>query len=234
MHLSTQIEAANLPSAFKGRYFFVVAALILFALTLVAFWDNLVTDVGQASNHDPKFIVHGLFCGAWVTILVAQALLVRNQNVRLHRKLGIAGLLIAAGVTLSTIWVFWAVWKGWAAMSPDVRANRLFLPAYALFVALAYVNRRRPEWHKRYIFAGTLFMLQPILDRVYDPLLVPFMTGLTEKQIDAAFQPIIFAIWLAFFAALFVYDAMVIRRIHRVTAGALAWFAVAWTVAFAS
>ncbi len=234
MLFSTQAEAANLRATIRARYFFVVAALILFALTLVAFWDNLVTDTGQASNHDPKFIVHGLFCGAWIIILVVQALLVSRRNVRLHRKLGIAGLLIAAGVTLSTIWVFWAVWKGWAAMSPDVRANRLLLPGYTLLVTLAYLNRRRPEWHKRYIIAGTLFMLQPILDRVYDPLLVPFMSGMTEKQIDAAFQPIIFAIWLGFFAALFVYDAMVIRRIHRVTAGALAWFAVAWTVAFAS
>ena len=77
-------------------------------------------------------------------------------------------------------------------------------------------------------------MLDPVLGRVYDPLLVPFMTGLTEKQVDAAFLPTILVIWLGFFAALFAYDAVAIRRIHRVTAGALAWFAVAWTVAFAS
>ena len=234
MLFSTQAEAANLRATIRARYFFVVASLVLLALTLVAFWDNLVTDTGQASNHDPKFIVHGLFCGAWIIILVVQALLVSRRNVRLHRKLGIAGLLIAAGVTLSTIWVFWAVWKGWAAMSPDVKANRLLLPSYSLFMAMAYLNRRRADWHKRFIYTGTLFMLDPVLGRVYDPLLGPFMTGRTEKQVDAAFLPTILVIWLGFFAALFAYDAVAIRRIHRVTAGALAWFAVEWTVAFAS
>lgn len=234
MLLSTQVDTARLPAASKGRFFFLVAALVLLGLTLVAFSDNLFTDVGQASNHDPKFIVHGLFCGAWIIVLVAQTLLVSSRNVRLHRKLGVAALLIAVGVTLSTIWVFWAVWKGWAAMSPDVKANRLLLPSYSLFIAMGYLNRRRADWHKRFIYTGTLFMLDPVLGRVYDPLLVPFMTGLTEKQIDAAFLPIILAIWLGFFAALFVYDAVVIRRIHRVTMGALTWFAAAWTVAFVS
>lgn len=231
---STRVEAARLPATFKGRYFFLVAALILLGLTLVAFSDNLFTNVGQASNHDPKFIVHGLFCGAWIIVLVAQTLLVSSRNVRLHRKLGSAALLIAAGVTLSTIWVFWVVWKGWAAMSPEVRANRLLLPSYSLFIAMGYLNRRRPDWHRRFIYTGTLFMLEPVLGRVYDPVLVPFMSGLTEKQVDAAFLPIIFTIWLGFFIALFVYDSLVIRRIHRVTIGALTWFAAAWIIVFVS
>ena len=41
-----------------GVYFSVTSALLLF-LSVVAFSDNLFTDVGQASNHDPKFVIHG-------------------------------------------------------------------------------------------------------------------------------------------------------------------------------
>jgi hypothetical protein len=44
----------------RGAYFSIVSVLLLF-LSVVAFSDNLFTDVGQPSNRDPKLIVHGLF-----------------------------------------------------------------------------------------------------------------------------------------------------------------------------
>jgi len=47
----------------SGRHslFFPIASFLLLFLTIAGFWDNLFTDVGQPSNSDPKFIVHGLF-----------------------------------------------------------------------------------------------------------------------------------------------------------------------------
>jgi hypothetical protein len=205
-------------------YYFPVASVLLLLLTLIGFSDNLVTDVGQPSNSDPKFIIHGLLCGAWMILLAVQASLVSAGNVRLHRKFGIAGVLIAIGVTVSTVWVFIAVWKGWGAMTPEVKANRLLLPSYSLFVALAFLRRRRPDWHRRLIYVGTLFMLEPVLARAYDPLLYPFEGWFTDRQADLAFLPWLFLVWLAFFLSLFLYDARVARRIHPVTIGGLLWF----------
>jgi hypothetical protein len=212
------------------RCYFPVSSVLLLLLTLIGFSDNLVTDVGQPSNRDPKFIVHGLLCGAWVILLAVQASLVSAGNVRLHRKLGVAGVLIAIGVTLSTIWVFAMVWKGWGVMTPDVKANRLLLPSYSLFVALAFLRRRRPEWHKRLIYVGTLFMLEPVLARAYDPLLYPFEGWFTDRQADLAFLPWLFMVWLAFFLSLFLYDARVAGRIHPVTIGGLLWFGAIWGI----
>ena len=79
----------------SGRHslFFPIASLLLLFLTIAGFWDNLFTDVGQPSNSDPKFIVHGLFCGSWMIALLAQSLLVNRGNVRLHRKLGMFALV---------------------------------------------------------------------------------------------------------------------------------------------
>lgn len=213
------------------RYYFFSASLLLLALTLIGFSDNLFTNVGQPSNSDPKFIVHGLLCGAWTIMLAAQSWLVGSGNVGLHRKLGLAGFAIAVGVTLSTLWVFVVVWKGWAAMSPEVKANRLLLPSFTLFAALAYLNRRRPEWHKRLVFTGTLFMLEPVLARCFDPLFVPFLVGFTEPQIEATFLPWLFSVWLGLFASLAAYDMVVARRIHPVTTAALLWFAGVWALA---
>lgn len=215
------------------RYYFPVASFLLLAFTIAAFADNLFTDVGQPSNSDPKFIAHGLLCGAWMILLFAQSSLVSARNVRVHRTFGIAGILIAVGVTLSTIWLFIATWKGFAAMDAEVKANRLLLPSYSVFVALAYKYRRQPVRHKRLMFAGTLFMLDPVLARIYDPVIVPvFMAHWTERQIDAAFHPWFFATWLGFFFSLIAYDGSTLRRVHPVTLFALLWFAFVWTVAF--
>lgn len=221
-------------ASIRRSFFFPIASLLLLVLTIVGFSDNLFTDVGQPSNSDPKFIVHGLFCGSWMIALLAQSLLVSRGNVRLHRKLGMFALVAAIGVTLSTIWVFVVVWKGWALMTPEVRANRLLLSSYALFVGLGYRYRRSPEQHKRFMYTGTLFMLEPILARAYDPLLLAFITGLSEAQLDAAFLPTLFAVWIAFFLALFAHDWAVARRVHAVTAGALLWFGGVWAIVLAT
>jgi hypothetical protein len=73
----------------------------------------------------------------------------RKRKYSLHRKLGLVA--IAIGATLSTIWVFVAVWKGWDVMTAEVKANRPLLPSYLLFVGLGLLTRRRPEWHKRFL-----------------------------------------------------------------------------------
>ena len=84
-------------------YYFPVATALLLALTVLGFSDNLFTRVDQRSNSDPKFIAHGLFCLGWMILLAVQANLVSRGNVRLHRTLGVAGMFVAAGVTLSTL-----------------------------------------------------------------------------------------------------------------------------------
>lgn len=167
------------------RWYFPVASGLLLALTLLGFSDNLFTDVGQRSNADPMFIAHGLFCLAWMALLTVQSNLVGRGNIRLHRSLGIAGMLVAVGVVLSTLWVFVAVWKGWDAMQIVGKANRVLLPSYALFVLLGFLNRRRPDRHKRLIFIASLYMMEPVLSRAFDPF-DPVLRQFTDSQIDTA------------------------------------------------
>lgn len=216
------------------RSYFAATSLLLLAFTLIGFSDNLFTDVGQPSNFDPKFIVHGLFCLAWILLLVAQTLLVRAGNLRLHRRLGMAGVLIAIGVTLSTLYVFWAVWRGWGAMSFEVKANRLLLPGYAALVALACLNRARPDQHKRFIMVATFFMLGPVLSRAFDPILaplVPFLPTMPESEVDRIFWLYFFIVWHGFFLSLLLYDWLLMRRLHRVSAGGYGLFCAIWAVA---
>jgi hypothetical protein len=213
-----------------GTYSSIISVLLL-TLSIVAFSDNLFTDVGQASNRDPKFIVHGLFGLAWYVLLATQANLVRTRNLRLHRKLGIATFIVAIGVTFSTLYLFVVLWKGWPNMEADVRANRLLLPGYALCMLMAWRWRGQPDLHKRLIFTGTFFMLAPVLDRDYDPLIMswakPLFPLLYTKRVDEiGFLVFRWGSWIGFFLSLVLYDWKTLRRIHLVTLAGCAWFVV--------
>lgn len=216
-----------------GRYFSIVSVLLL-VLSVVAFSDNLITDIGQPSNSDPKFVIHGLFGLAWYVLLATQANLVRVRNLRLHRRLGVATFVVAIGVTLSTLYIFVVLWNGWGNMAAEVRANRLFLPGFALFLALAWLRRRQPDWHKRLVLTGTFFMLGPVLARCYDPLIVSWMEPLfpafTARVDEVGFLAFFFGAWIGFFVSLARHDWTTLRRIHPVTVAGFAWFALTWLV----
>ena len=132
-------------------YYFQVVSILLLVLSLIAFSDNLITDMGQESNSDPKFIIHGLIMFAWFIIFVVQANFIRKGNYTAHIKWGVAGMITAIGVFLSTVYVFIAIYKGWDATPFYAKANRIFMLSFAVLVLLGYLNRQNGTKHKRYI-----------------------------------------------------------------------------------
>src|SRR5690606_41468851 len=106
------------------------------------FSDNLITDVGQESNRDPKFIIHGLFMFAWFILFVVQANFIRKGNYKAHMKWGLAGMICAIGVFLSTVFVFVSVYKGLDVMPYFAKANRFFMLSFAVLIVLGYLNRQ--------------------------------------------------------------------------------------------
>ena len=49
---------------------------------------------------EPIFYVHGLFFSAWCVLLVTQAMLIGAGRADVHRKLGIAGVVVAIGMVV--------------------------------------------------------------------------------------------------------------------------------------
>ena len=213
------------------RWYFPIVSGVMFALTLIAFSDNLLTDVGQPSNSDPTMIIHGLFCGAWMAVLTLQSVLVARRDVARHRRLGPALLLIAVGVTFTTLYVFWVRWHGWTALDPEAKANRLLLPSYALAVWLGYRARRRPDAHRRLMLVGTFFMLGPVLARDFDRLIVPPLAGWPVAMVDALFPPYFALVWMSFFASLAWYDLAMNRLIHPITGWGALWLGIVSLIA---
>lgn len=220
-------------AAFYVRWHFPVGCTLLLALALVAFWDNLVSDVSQPSNSNPVMVVHGLFLLAWMILLVIQSLLPRLRRADLHRRIGPYAFATSAGVVASTAWLFVSVWKGWGTLTPEVLANRILLPSFALCIAAAYALRRRAEWHKRLVYCGTLLLSEPVLARTFDPLVVPLLPAMAPGADMPLFYGYMVIVWTGFFAALLVYDRLRGGRFHPVTVGALGWLYAVYLFAFA-
>ncbi len=200
------------------EYYFSIVTVLLVVLTIIAFSDNLFTDIGQESNSDPKFLIHGLFCLAWMIVIAVQANLVRTWRLVTHRNLGIASIFIAAGVVASTLYVFVDIWDGWDNLVFYARPNRFLLPSFAVLVTLGYLNRNTPDLHKRFMFVATLLMLGPVLDRVGRPFdISPFIAN-----------PVI---WNGLFLSLFYYDWKILGRIHPISYLGFIWLYMVWAIA---
>jgi hypothetical protein len=199
------------------KYYFSAVALAMLLLSIVGFSDNLFTDIGQESNSDPKFIIHGVLWFAWFGLLLVQSRLIRIRDVKAHMKWGLAGMFIAIGLSISTIYVF--ISKGFHGLKFYEIVNRLSFISFLFLVALAYMQRKQPALHKRYLFLASVYNLGPVLDRTSGHL---------------GFNPDIFntIIWLGFFFTLFRYDQLVLGRIHPVSIRGFFLFLLFWLVSF--
>ncbi len=201
----------------KKHYFFIVSVILL-ALSFFAFSDNLITDVGQKSNSDPKFIIHGLFCFAWFSVLVFQTFYIRKGDYATHKRVGTVGGWIAAGVFISTVYVFVVIFESWEETWFVAKANRFFMAGYAILIVLAFINKAEGTKHKRYIYLATIYMLGPILDRV---------AGKLELDV-ILFNSIV---WNLLFISMFRHDWITLQRIHPISLIGYLWFYVVWAFA---
>ncbi|MFM6924738.1 MAG: hypothetical protein ACKOU7_04495 [Ferruginibacter sp.] len=208
------------------KYFFQVTSILIFIFSVIGFSDNLFTDVGQKSNSDPKFIIHGLCCFAWIVILVIQANFIRTGNIKAHVKLGIAGMVAAAGVFITTVYIFVVIYKGWDAMPYYVKSNRLFMPLFGIWVWLGYRNRKKPVLHKRFMYIATLYMLGPILDRAIDHF---YLDRIMSEFV--MYDVTVKVIWGLFFIFLFMYDWKTLRKVHPLSITGAAFFVITWLIA---
>lgn len=200
----------------RSLYFPVVMTLLL-AMSILAFSDNLFTDVGQPSNRDPKMIAHSVFALGWVVLLAIQAWLVQSGRTARHRAIGAWAFLVGAGLCVTTAFVFYASFKGIAAMSSEVVANRLLLPVFAVFTFLAWRNRTKPERHKRYLLLGTLALLSPIVSRLFGSVALLYYPDPGAPEADFAFFLFLLCTWGGLIASLWAHDWRTLRRIHPIT-----------------
>src|SRR5688572_30900324 len=79
----------------RGGNFYVAMSLIAFGLVAAGFGPSIVDPSGRKAPISFAVASHGLIFTAWLVLFLAQSLLVKTGQVRMHRRLGLMGALLA-------------------------------------------------------------------------------------------------------------------------------------------
>lgn len=156
----------------------------------------------------PLIHLHGALFTAWVILLVVQVRLISGRRLVLHRRLGVAGVVLA--VTMIGVGTLTAVHGALRGVAPFGIDPRRFLlvplfavALFALFAAAGIARRRDPQSHKRFMLLATIALLPPAIARWV------LLLGLGP--------PVVFAIATLLLVPLIVWDLRTLRRLHPVT-----------------
>lgn len=114
--------------------------------------------------------LHGLLLTAWILLLITQTSLVAAHRIKLHRRLGIAGVVLACLLSLTT---FLVVCESVARHVPLGRpgiVNQTGGPVFDIFgfsvlTYFGYRERRNPHAHKRLMMLATISLLATAFSR---------------------------------------------------------------------
>ena len=163
----------------------------------------------------PIVHIHAAVFTAWMLLLVAQTSLTASGRVEIHRRLGIAGIMLAPLVFVFGLIVATEMLRRLSTV-PGVDSSVIYAVAlseiagFAVPTFFAFRLRRRPADHKRLIIIGTAAMMT---------------AGFGRWPIHALLHRPLPAMLCTFSLLLLViaYDLATLRKVHRATALASAW-----------
>jgi len=116
--------------------------------------------------------VHGAIATAWILLFLTQTSLIAAKRTDLHRRLGVAGALLA--VLLLVVGYLTAVEAARRGVTPPGGPPPLeflaipigTLVVFAILVSAGLAQRRRSETHKRLMLLATISILTPAIARL--------------------------------------------------------------------
>ena len=228
----------------EKRWFYIGAAVFSILLALTAFGPSLINPARRFAPPSGLYIAHGATNLAWLIVFLAQAILVEKGRVATHRRLGWAGLAIAAAVIVMGIAIIIDGAFRESDLSGDVA--RLLLPPgapplteaeniagiwgplgmllnFTVLAAAGLLFRNRPEVHKRLM----AFALVP-----FGTMSLLHLSGSMVGRVPAS-QGALQGFWitasLLLLAVVPIYDKVSKGRIHPVSVWVPVLY-VAWGV----
>lgn len=162
---------ASIWAADRAQRFYVGIALFGLTAVAVGFSTTYFIPMARRTFAAPPIVhLHGVCALAWLCLLLAQALLVRNGRTKLHMRIGQTGLPLAV-----VIWASGILTAAWAARrdlpSQELIAETSFmgtvsgLSLFLAFIIAGYVTRRSPAAHKRWMALATIALIWPAIFR---------------------------------------------------------------------
>jgi hypothetical protein len=239
MHTSElQFDAPAAMSPLRaGRWFYVGVTLFVIFLNIISFGPSIINPATRTVPLPLTFIdlAHAVVSVAWLLVFLAQVMLIATGRPSIHRRLGIAGVLLS----IAFIVVTWLTLVEGAQRGFDLSGDlvprgttldpaTLLAPANTLvptgvLIGAAVWYRRRPAVHKRLMMLAILTSTgAPIAHLVgHWPALRPY----------PVINPISGLLLLSLLA---IRDRVSERRIHPVSLwgaiGVFVWLTVFFTV----
>jgi hypothetical protein len=189
----------------------IAMALTVFAGFAPTYYLRLFSGGPKVTTSHAPFTtlvyVHGALFTAWVLLFIVQTALVASRRVAVHRRLGVAGAVLAgAMIVAGTSLAIATAARGGAPPGVDPLAF-LAIPLFDMilfttFVSTALVRRRDKEAHKRLMLLAFLSIIVAAVARL--PGMIPLG------------PPAFFGAAMLFLVAAAAYDFVSRGRVHPV------------------
>jgi hypothetical protein len=211
------VSARKVPAQTVGahdRLFYGTMAVSLAITTFAGFsrtyYLKLVSGGPMATLTGGPFTrliqVHGALFTAWVLLFIVQTALISTRRVAVHRRLGIAGAVLAAAMVVAGGLVAIATAARGSAPPGMTPLSFLVIPLFDLllfagFLSAALVARRNKETHKRLMLLAYVNIVTAAIARL--PGILPLG------------PPAFFGLALLFVVAGAIYDFVSRGRVHK-------------------
>ncbi len=194
----------------RGRYFYILLAVIAAAIVFVGFSRTFfLNSLFAKRDLSPLYLVHGVVFASWIALFIVQTWLVASDRTSVHRRLGVVGGILAALMVIVGLTIAIHAAR-YGFQTPGLPPPLIFfvvpffdIVVFSILVGAALYFRGTPATHKRLMLLATISILPPAFARI--PL----------HFIAAALPISAFALGDSVFLACVLYDVVVNRRLHR-------------------
>ncbi len=190
--------------------FFPAMSVLLIVFVFLGFAPTYYMRPADTGPIPAYLQVHGAAMTGWYVLLLLQTTLIAMRKRAVHRRLGIAGAVIAAVIVmLNPLVVVWSVGHQEPGTPLELTAlivvgDLLVMAIFAILVMLAIRWRRYPETHSRMLMLASIAVAGPALGRFSLHLAGTPFPGLIAIML----LPLLVV----------AHDRVLMRRVHAVSA----------------
>lgn len=201
------------PAATRDRPFYLAMAIALALTVLFGFGPTYYftifkggpTHTFGGGPFTPIFHIHAALFTGWVVLFIVQTSLVATRRLAMHRRLGIAGVALAAAMVVVGVCAAIAGARRGGAPPGSDPLSFMAIPffdmvVFSTLVTAAFLKRKDRDWHKRLMLLAYISLSTAAIARLPGVL--------------ALGPPVFFGLSFLFVVTGIVYDLISRRRVH--------------------